>query len=124
MLHSLGANGSAPEGSVGRYGLLYQWGRKDPFIGAKTVSGGEHAETYNAPGSEWKEEAVGVTTSLEFEEGIAYITEHPTTVSPDGTVQSLPLRRFGEKSRMTSRKQDSIPALRVGGSLQWKCGRQ
>ena len=79
MLHSLGANGSAPEGSVGRYGLLYQWGRKDPFIGAKTVSGGEHAETYNAPGSEWKEEAVGVTTSLEFEEGIAYITEHPTT---------------------------------------------
>ena len=92
MLHSLGANGSAPEGSVGRYGLLYQWGRKDPFIGAKAVSGGEHAETYNAPGFEWKEEAVGVTTSLEFGEGIAcllYTSHSQGNVSEPGSVSTL-----------------------------------
>mgnify|MGYP007082443585 CR=1 FL=1 len=49
---SLGAVGTTP-GSAEAYGLYYQWGRKDPFIGPSTykISSGQGAAMYNDSGS-------------------------------------------------------------------------
>lgn len=38
MDRNLGATSATP-GSVGALGLLYQWGRKDPFLGSSSISG-------------------------------------------------------------------------------------
>ena len=42
MDRNLGATSATP-GDVGALGLLYQWGRKDPFMGAATVKSGGRA---------------------------------------------------------------------------------
>ena len=56
MKYNLGADATAAEGSIGLHGLLYQWGRKDPFIGPRTYAstGTDFAPTTNAAGHEWK----------------------------------------------------------------------
>lgn len=64
MKVNLGATSlTSTPGDIGCYGLYYQWGRKDPFIGkaSPTATANEStafkdqtAKTTNAPGYEWK----------------------------------------------------------------------
>ena len=56
MKYNLGADVTAKQGEVGLYGLLYQWGRKDPFMGPNTVNstGTDFVHTYNAKNFEWQ----------------------------------------------------------------------
>ena len=81
MRFNLGADASSAEGTVGRYGLLYQWGRKDPFVGAAALNstGTSYAATSNATGYEWKNrknsEAVAAATA---DASIGYAVQHPT----------------------------------------------
>ena len=42
MDRNLGATSATP-GDVGALGLLYQWGRKDPFLGSSSISSSVHA---------------------------------------------------------------------------------
>ena len=44
MDRNLGATSAAP-GEVGALGLLYQWGRKDPFLGSSSISSNTVAES-------------------------------------------------------------------------------
>lgn len=66
MDRNLGATSATP-GEVGAIGLLYQWGRKDPFLGSSSISHSISAES---------------TITWSFEEvrnSIEYEISHPTT---------------------------------------------
>ena len=70
MDRNLGATSATP-GDVGALGLLYQWGRKDPFLGSSAISGYYVAKsTITWPG---KVESSAETGT------IAYAVTHPTT---------------------------------------------
>lgn len=69
MDRNLGATSATP-GEVGSLGLLYQWGRKDPFLGSSSISTSTLAKstgTWPSP-----------VTSNETYGTIAYAQEHPT----------------------------------------------
>lgn len=70
MDRNLGATDNAV-GEVGSLGLMYQWGRKDPFLGSSSI-----AETVKAKSTiTWPE-----STSLNLSTGVMeYSIEHPTT---------------------------------------------
>ena len=70
MDRNLGAI-SASSGNVGTIGLKYQWGRKDPFLGAASHNFNVEAKsTITWPSSEQSSATTGT---------ILYATEHPTT---------------------------------------------
>ncbi len=70
MDRNLGATSATP-GDVGALGLLYQWGRKDPFLGSSSISSSIEAKsTLTWPSSVLSNLSNGT---------IAYVTEHPTT---------------------------------------------
>ena len=70
MDRNLGAT-SAAKGDVGALGLLYQWGRKDPFLGSSSISDvTEAASTVTWPASV---ESTSETGTIE------YAVSHPTT---------------------------------------------
>ena len=70
MDRNLGATSATP-GDVGALGLLYQWGRKDPFLGSSSISSDTLAEsTINWPSAVRSNSITGT---------IAYATAHPTT---------------------------------------------
>ena len=70
MDRNLGATSATP-GEVGALGLLYQWGRKDPFLGSYSISSSVEAKSTIT----WPSAA----TSSSSRGTIAYATEHPTT---------------------------------------------
>ncbi|MBR0321670.1 MAG: hypothetical protein IIX08_04705, partial [Bacteroidales bacterium] len=70
MDRNLGATSATP-GDVGALGLLYQWGRKDPFLNSSSISSNIVAKSTIT----WPS-AVSSTPSNGT---IAYATEHPTT---------------------------------------------
>ena len=70
MDRNLGATSATP-GEVGVLGLLYQWGRKDPFLGSSSISSNTVAQSTNS----WPS-AVESNSSCGT---IAYATAHPTT---------------------------------------------
>ncbi len=76
---NLGAMKSAATGDVKPYGMLYQWGRKDPFPAAPTVTGTDStvgAPLYDADGNE-----VSITNSSWYDikdNNIAYSIANPT----------------------------------------------
>ncbi len=70
MDRNLGATSATP-GDVGALGLMYQWGRKDPFLGSSSISEPIQAES-TLPS--WSTE-----TSTESTGTIAYVTSNPTT---------------------------------------------
>ncbi len=70
MDRNLGATSATP-GDVGALGLLYQWGRKDPFLGSSSISSSVVAQSTIS----WPE-AVNSDASNGT---ISYTTEHPTT---------------------------------------------
>ena len=70
MDRNLGATSATP-GDVGALGLLYQWGRKDPFLGSSSISDKVEAKsTISWPSAVLSSSSRGT---------IAYATEHPTT---------------------------------------------
>ena len=70
MDRNLGATSATP-GDVGALGLLYQWGRKDPFLGSSSIS-----ENIEAKSSiTWPSKVSSNSTNGT----IKYATEHPTT---------------------------------------------
>ncbi len=70
MDRNLGATSATP-GDVGALGLLYQWGRKDPFLGSSFISWGNRAKsTITWPSVVPSDSGTGT---------IAYVTANPTT---------------------------------------------
>ena len=70
MDRNLGATSTTP-GDVGALGLLYQWGRKDPFLGSSSISGGiEAGSTITWPSAVSSDSSTGT---------VDYVTSHPTT---------------------------------------------
>ena len=70
MDRNLGATSATP-GEVGALGLLYQWGRKDPFLGSSSISSRVEAmSTITWPSAVSSSSSHGT---------ISYVTEHPTT---------------------------------------------
>lgn len=68
MDRNLGATSATP-GDVGTLGLVYQWGRKDPFLGSSSISEGVDAKsTIN-----WPEPIRSSSTTG----SIDYVTSHP-----------------------------------------------
>ena len=75
MDRNLGATSATP-GDVGALGLLYQWGRKDPFLGCAEVL------TNNAPTSMLAKSTINwpsVNKSTSSVGTIDYAVKHPTT---------------------------------------------
>ena len=70
MDRNLGATSATP-GDVGALGLLYQWGRKDPFLGSSSISSSVEAESTIT----WPS-AVSTSSSIGT---VDYVTSHPTT---------------------------------------------
>ena len=70
MDRNLGATSATP-GDVGALGLLYQWGRKDPFLGSSSISSSTVAKsTITWPSAVSSDSSNGT---------IAYATANPTT---------------------------------------------
>lgn len=70
MDRNLGATSATP-GDVGALGLLYQWGRKDPFIGSSSISDAVEAKsTFGWESPVRSESSTGT---------IDYAVAHPTT---------------------------------------------
>lgn len=69
MDRNLGATSATP-GDLGCSGLFYQWGRKDPFLGAASVNGGMVQSTIV-----WPTPIPSNSTSGTID----YIVQHPTT---------------------------------------------
>ena len=70
MDRNVGATSATP-GDVGALGLLYQWGRKDPFLGSSSISSDTVAKsTITWPSAVSSESPTGT---------IDYATAHPTT---------------------------------------------
>ena len=70
MDRNLGATSATP-GDVGALGLLYQWGRKDPFLGSSSIS----SETEAKSTKSWPS-PVSSSTS---EGNLEYVTNNPMT---------------------------------------------
>ena len=70
MDRNLGATSATP-GDVGALGLLYQWGRKDPFLGSSSISSSVEAKSTLA----WP----APVSSSASRGTIDYAVEHPTT---------------------------------------------
>ncbi|MBE6250521.1 MAG: hypothetical protein E7111_02580 [Bacteroidales bacterium] len=69
MDRNLGATSATP-GDVGALGLLYQWGRKDPFLGSSSISSSTTAKsTISWPSAVETSSSVGT---------VSYVTAHPT----------------------------------------------
>ena len=79
MQYNLGADASSEVGTVGQFGLLYQWGRKDPFIGSLATSGTDFAATANDSAYPW---SVGSETGTTGTAKIALAVQNPTTFYP------------------------------------------
>ena len=70
MDRNLGATSATP-GDVGTLGLLYQWGRKDPFLGSSSISG---SYPYAESTITWSSVSSNSSNGT-----IEYATAHPTT---------------------------------------------
>ena len=77
MDRNLGATSATP-GDVGALGLLYQWGRKDPFLGSSSISSNSVAKsTITWPSAVRSDSSNGT---------IEYATAHPTTFIKYNTI--------------------------------------
>ena len=75
MDRNLGATSATP-GDVGALGLLYQWGRKDPFLGSSSISESIEAKSTGT----WP--SVAASTS---KGNVGYATANPTTFITAGS---------------------------------------
>ena len=81
MDRNLGATSAAP-GNVGALGLLYQWGRKDPFLGGCQISYSSLLNQQKAASTLSWPSAVSSTSSNGT---VAYAVENPTTFITEGS---------------------------------------
>ena len=70
MDRNIGATCAVP-GEAGALGLMYQWGRKDPFLGSSSISSSVVAKSFRG---NWS-----TTASTQTNGTIEYATTHPTT---------------------------------------------
>ena len=76
MDRNLGATSATP-GDVGALGLLYQWGRKDPFLGSSSISSNVEAQsTITWPSAVSSDSSTGT---------VDFVTSHPTTFVKSGS---------------------------------------
>jgi uncharacterized protein (TIGR02145 family) len=75
MDRNLGATSATP-GDVGALGLLYQWGRKDPFLGSLSIS---YYRRYDMELAKSTITWPSYVNSNSSNGTIAYATAHPTT---------------------------------------------
>ena len=76
MDRNLGATSATP-GNVGALGLLYQWGRKDPFLGSSSISSGVRALSTGTWGKVSASSIIGSNSN-----NLAYSIANPTTLIP------------------------------------------
>ena len=80
MDRNLGATSATP-GDVGALGLLYQWGRKDPFLGSSSISSSVQAlSTGN-----WATSSTDITNALAISNPTTFFTAY---ILPNGNWQS------------------------------------
>ena len=77
MNRNLGAANNNP-GDPNAFGLLYQWGRKDPFIGSAALSGNTFAAS--SKGQDWKSVAASTTGSTAAK-SVEWSIQHPDVFS-------------------------------------------
>ena len=82
MDRNLGATSATP-GSVGALGLLYQWGRKDPFLGSSSISSSVQALSTGT----WETRSIWITNSLTISNPTTFFTYLYTRL-PDANWQS------------------------------------
>ncbi|MBP1593052.1 MAG: Fimbrillin-A associated anchor protein Mfa1 and Mfa2 [Bacteroidetes bacterium] len=85
MDRNLGAEVAAPVGAtpdVNALGLLYQWGRKDPFVNTNAVSGSTTAATIYSTGSTTVTMSTAAATSSLFDAIKAPLTMYYNTTNP------------------------------------------
>ena len=75
MDRNLGATSATP-GDVGALGLLYQWGRKDPFLGSSSIGGSNLSISTLAKSTITWPSAVETSYSVGT---VDYVTSNPTT---------------------------------------------
>jgi uncharacterized protein (TIGR02145 family) len=96
MDRNLGATSAEP-GQVGALGLLYQWGRKDPFLGASSIDQNIVAVSVNQV--EWdKVQNTNETGCIE------YAIEHPTHFIHENSTNYDWLYGTSDKTRWSSTK--------------------
>ena len=76
MDRNIGAT-SAAAGEVGALGLMYQWGRKDPFLGSSSINSAIPAKSLYG---NWSTRASTKSTGT-----IEHVTAHPTTFITENT---------------------------------------
>ena len=102
MDRNLGATSAIP-GDIGALGLLYQWGRKDPFINSASSfpSSSQHSNATVAESTITWPSSVQVSSATGT---IDYVTSHPTTFvaassSPHNWYYSTPDDAFWKSSK-------------------------
>lgn len=102
MDRNLGAT-SATSGDVGTLGLLYQWGRKDPFLGSSSISNDVKAKSTTG----WSS-----TSSNSSKGTIEYAILHPTTFIIGNTSSAGDWQYNQDNTRWQSEKTiyDPCPA--------------
>ena len=82
MDRNLGATSATP-GDVGALGLLYQWSRKDPFLGSSSISSPVQA----ASTGNWETSSTQITNALAISNPTTFFTGSSNYL-PDGNWQS------------------------------------
>ncbi len=73
---------------VGSYGMLYQWGRKDPFPTASTLTGNTSTVAGPLYDIDGNEVTIGYVTTSATVGTIEYATAHPTVCIASGLTQT------------------------------------
>ena len=94
MDRNLGATSATP-GDVGALGLLYQWGRKDPFLGSSSIS----SNTFAKSTLTWP----SAVTSNSSNGTITYATANPTTFITCNSSNSFDWYYTGDSSTDNTR---------------------
>ena len=82
MDRNLGATSATP-GDVGALGLLYQWGRKDPFLGSSSISSSVQAVSTG----NWETSSTQITNALAISNPTTFFTGYDNCL-PYGNWQS------------------------------------
>lgn len=122
MDRHLGATSATP-GNVGAFGLLYQWGRKDPFVGSCATSG----STFAASTGNWDTVSGSKSVSFAEQNPTKFVIESFDWCSqPDGDYAAL--RWYNDKKspwdpcpygyRVPNGGNDSFWAIALGTSAE------
>ena len=100
MDRNLGATSATP-GEVGTLGLMYQWGRKDPFLGSSSISENKLAlSTITWPDPVQSDASVGT---------VAYAVSNPTTFITAGSNDDWQYEQDYTRWQSSKSKYDPCP---------------